>query len=30
MSDLNPLTLGETPEEYIENQDGSVDIPALS
>lgn len=24
--ELNPLTLGETPEEYIENDDGSVDI----
>lgn len=27
--DLNPLTLGEIPEEYIENADGSVDIPDL-
>lgn len=28
MSDeLNPLTLGETPEEYIELDDGSVEIP---
>ena len=27
--DLNPLTLGDTPEEYIENEDGSVDIPDL-
>lgn len=26
MSDLNPLTIGDTPEEYIENEDGSVDI----
>ena len=25
--ELNPLTLGDTPEEYIENEDGSVDIP---
>lgn len=25
--DLNPLTLGETPEEFIENPDGSVEIP---
>lgn len=24
---LNPLTLGDTPEEYIENEDGSVDVP---
>lgn len=27
MSDLNPLLLGETPEDYVENDDGSVDIP---
>ena len=28
MSDeLDPLTLGETPDDYIENEDGSVDIP---
>lgn len=27
--DLNPLTLGDTPEDYIENEDGSVDIPDL-
>lgn len=27
--ELNPLTLGDTPEEYIENDDGSVDIPDL-
>ena len=25
--ELNPLELGETPEEFIENEDGSVDIP---
>ena len=27
MSDLNPQTLGDMPEEYIENEDGSVEIP---
>jgi len=27
--DLNPLTLGDTPEDFIENEDGSVDIPSL-
>ena len=27
-NDLNPLTLGEMPEEYIENDDGSVDVPS--
>jgi hypothetical protein len=27
--ELNPLTLGDTPEEYIENSDGSVTIPDL-
>jgi hypothetical protein len=26
MSDLNPLSLGDTPEDYIENDDGSVEI----
>ena len=26
---MNPMTLGDTPEEYIENEDGSVDIPDL-
>jgi len=26
-NDLNPLTLGETPEDLIENPDGSVDVP---
>lgn len=25
--ELDPLTLGDTPEEYIENEDGSVEIP---
>lgn len=25
--ELNPLTLGETPDDYIENEDGSVEIP---
>lgn len=25
--ELNPLTLGDTPEEFIENDDGSVEIP---
>lgn len=27
--ELNPLTLGDMPEEFIENDDGSVDIPSL-
>lgn len=27
--DLNPLTLGEIPEDFIENDDGSVDIPGM-
>lgn len=27
--ELNPLTLGENPEEYIELEDGSVEIPGL-
>lgn len=27
--ELNPLTLGDVPEGYIENDDGSVDIPEL-
>jgi len=26
---MNPLTLGDTPEDYIENDDGSVEIPGL-
>ncbi len=26
---FNPLTLGDTPEEYIENEDGSVTIPEM-
>lgn len=26
---MNPLSLGDTPEDYIENDDGSVDIPDL-
>ena len=29
MSELNPITLGDTPEEYVENEDGSVDVPDL-
>lgn len=29
MSDLDPLTLGDTPEDYIELEDGSVEIPDL-
>lgn len=29
LDELNPLTLGDTPEEYIENSDGSVTIPDL-
>ena len=29
MSELDPLTLGETPEDYIELEDGSVEIPDL-
>lgn len=28
--ELDHLTLGDTPEEYIENDDGSVEIPGLS
>lgn len=27
--DIDPLKLGDTPEDYIENEDGSVDIPEL-
>jgi len=27
MSELNPLTLGDTPDDYVENPDGSVDVP---
>lgn len=27
--DIDPLTLGDTPEDYIENEDGSVEIPGL-
>lgn len=27
MPELNPLSLGDTPEEFVENADGSVDIP---
>lgn len=29
MADLDPLTLGDLPEDYIENDDGSVEIPGL-
>lgn len=29
MSDIDPLQIGETPEDYIELEDGSVEIPGL-
>jgi len=29
MADIDPLTLGEVPEDYVENDDGSVEIPGL-